>query len=231
MRRFRLPGGDRAIRESRRTAVGLLHAMFGGTLAPCRHLAPVTTFRDGELLPLLQALERRINSPETSSAGRLFDAVAALLDLQQRSSFEGQAAMAVEFAVDGRETGSYPFRLVESEKGAADVYAPQVVVDWQPTFTALLEDLAGGVASGAIAARFHHTLAEMIVAVAHRAGEPRVVLTGGCFQNQYLTMEAVRRLEAAGFRAYWHQRVPPNDGGIALGQIVAASFRMPNAEC
>jgi hydrogenase maturation protein HypF len=73
-----------------------------------------------------------------------------------------------------------------------------------------------------MAAAFHNTLAEVIVAVAQRLGEPRVVLTGGCFQNRYLTERAVRRLRAAGFRPYWHQRVPPNDGGLALGQVVAA---------
>jgi hydrogenase maturation protein HypF len=223
LRSFRLPGGDRAIREPRRSAVGLLYAMFGDSLTSRRRLAPVAAFSEGELVPLMQALDRRINAPETSSAGRLFDAVAALLDLRQHSSFEGQAAMALEFAVDGRETGSYPFRLVDVGEDPVRAHAPRVVVDWQPTLTAVLEDLASGVARGVIAARFHHALAEMIVGVARRAGETRVVLTGGCFQNQYLTTRAVRRLEAAGFRVYWHQRVPPNDGGIALGQIVVAA--------
>jgi hydrogenase maturation protein HypF len=74
-----------------------------------------------------------------------------------------------------------------------------------------------------IAAKFHNTLAEMIVAVAGRGGERRVVLSGGCFQNKYLTEQTVRRLEEEGFRPYWHQRIPPNDGGIALGQVAAAS--------
>jgi hydrogenase maturation protein HypF len=86
----------------------------------------------------------------------------------------------------------------------------------------ILRDIRDGVATGEISARFHNTLAELIVAVAQSAGEERVVLSGGCFQNRYLTERSVRRLQAEGFRPYWHQRVPPNDGGIALGQIVAA---------
>lgn len=87
---------------------------------------------------------------------------------------------------------------------------------------AILEDLARPTPASLIAARFHATLVEMIGAVARRAGEPRVVLSGGCFQNQRLTEGAVGRLREEGFRVYWHQRVPPNDGGIALGQAVEA---------
>jgi hydrogenase maturation protein HypF len=87
---------------------------------------------------------------------------------------------------------------------------------------AILADIEQGVSVGIISARFHNTLAEAIVAVAKRIGQNRVVLSGGCFQNRYLTERAVRRLQAEGFRPYWHQRVPPNDGGIALGQVIAA---------
>lgn len=87
---------------------------------------------------------------------------------------------------------------------------------------AILADVQRGVPAGMISAKFHNALAELIVAVAQRAGQERVVLSGGCFQNRYLTERTVRRLQAEGFRPYWHQRVPPNDGGIALGQIVAA---------
>jgi len=90
---------------------------------------------------------------------------------------------------------------------------------------AILVDVQQGVGVGIISARFHNALAESIVAVAKRVGQNRVVLSGGCFQNRYLTEHAVRRLQAEGFRPYWHQRVPPNDGGIALGQVVAALRR------
>ena len=87
---------------------------------------------------------------------------------------------------------------------------------------ALLADLKRGLAVSQISARFHNALAEAIVAVARQIGQQRVVLSGGCFQNRYLTERTIRRLQEEGFRPYWHQRVPPNDGGIALGQVVAA---------
>ncbi|MBI2951084.1 hypothetical protein HYY27_03270 [bacterium] len=96
-------------------------------------------------------------------------------------------------------------------------------MDWAPTVRAILDDARRGTPVGEISARFHNALAEAIVAVARRIGEGQVVLTGGCFQNRYLTERAVRRLKDEGFRPYWHQRVPPNDGGIALGQAVAAA--------
>jgi hydrogenase maturation protein HypF len=93
--------------------------------------------------------------------------------------------------------------------------------DWEPLVRAIIEDLRRGVPAGRIAARFHQTLANIIVAESQRAGLERVALTGGCFQNRCLTELAVRRLRDAGFRPYWHQRVPPNDGGVALGQLAA----------
>jgi hydrogenase maturation protein HypF len=92
----------------------------------------------------------------------------------------------------------------------------------------ILEDVQRQAPLGMIAAMFHNTLAEMAVAVARRVGEARVVLSGGCFQNAYLTERTVHRLQAAGFRAYWHQRIPPNDGGIALGQIAAVARSAAN---
>ena len=151
-------------------------------------------------------LTKGIQTPATSSAGRLFDAVASILDLRQIITFEGQAAMDLEFAAMGHEAeGHYPFEMT----------------DWEPMIHALLLDYQDGVPVGIIAARFHHTLAEMIIRVAHQVGERKVVLTGGCFQNRYLLSRAIRRLRLEGFQPYWHQRVPPNDGGIALGQIVA----------
>jgi hydrogenase maturation protein HypF len=98
-----------------------------------------------------------------------------------------------------------------------------LVFDWEPAVSAIIRDLRGGLPHGAIAARFHNALVEAIVEIARRLGESRVVLTGGCFQNRYLTERAVGRLSEAGFRPYWHQRVPPNDGGISLGQVIAAA--------
>jgi hydrogenase maturation protein HypF len=98
-----------------------------------------------------------------------------------------------------------------------------VVIDWAPMIRALLVDLEQGVPQGEIAAKFHNALVDVIVAMAHKTGEEKVVLSGGCFQNRYLTERAVVRLQRAGYRPYWHRRIPPNDGGLALGQVFAAA--------
>jgi hydrogenase maturation protein HypF len=224
LRPFGLPGGDRAVREPRRSALGVLHAMLGDALTATPGV-PLGAFAPGERHLLLQMLERGLNTPVTTSAGRLFDAVAALLGLCERSSFEGQAAMELEAAADTAIDDAYPFILEDRPDRVAPRggwAAPDLVVDWEPMVRAVLLDQQAGVPAGTVAARFHNTLAEMIVAVAARVGERRVVLTGGCFQNRRLTERAVGRLREAGFAPYWHQRVPPNDGGLALGQLAAA---------
>jgi hydrogenase maturation protein HypF len=97
------------------------------------------------------------------------------------------------------------------------------VADWEPMVRAILDDVECGAPVPSISSKFHNTLAGVILSIARQIGEQRVVLTGGCFQNRYLLEQTVLRLEQGGFQPYWHQRVPPNDGGISLGQIVAAS--------
>ncbi|GIV16504.1 MAG: carbamoyltransferase [Armatimonadota bacterium] len=212
LRPFRLPGGDRAIKEPRRSALGVLYELLGdGAL----HLLE-EMFTEGERRLLGQMLRQGVNVPITSSAGRLFDAVASLAGLRQVVNFEGQAAMELEFLTHGVHTDeNYPFSL--SEGGS-----PRVL-DWSPMIQAMLQDVRHRVSPSLIAARFHNTLVEMMVAVARATGIQRVALSGGCFQNAYLTERAVRRLSEEGFRPYWHQRVPPNDGGIALGQMIGAA--------
>lgn len=217
LRQFRLPGSARAIKEPRRAAIGLLFEIMGDAAFDRRELPPVASFTDSEISILRQMLSKEVNSPWTSSAGRLFDAVASIAGLRQVVNFEGQAAMELEFALDGIEGEEiYPISIIEGT-------AKSLIVDWGKVVLAILEDIAKGSATGVVSKKFHNTLAEAIVETAHRIGEKRVILTGGCFQNKYLTERAVRRLEEEGFRPYWHQRIPPNDGGIALGQIVAAS--------
>jgi hydrogenase maturation protein HypF len=221
LKRFRLPGGEKAIREPRRQALGLLFEMFGPDIFGRVDLAPLRSFTPGELTALRTMLERGVNAPYTTSAGRLFDAVASITALQQMCSYEGQAAMALEFALGEEPEGEYPFDITAS--ATADI---RWTVDWSPMVRALLKDVEEGTGGPVIAARFHNGLAEAAVDVARKSGENRVVLSGGCFQNRYLTERVVRRLREEGFRPYWHQRVPPNDGGIALGQIAVASERM-----
>ena len=221
LRTFRLPGGDRAAREPRRSAVGLLFELFGSRLASREGLPPTVDCDDEELRVWLSMLEKGVNAPVTSSAGRLFDAVAAIAGVRQVSNYEGQAAMELEFAIDGAEAGdAYSFNLLPS-----DISHEAMVVDWEPTIYDILADLEMETPVGLVSARFHNTLAEMVVAVAERVGERQVALTGGCFQNAYLAERTIARLGDAGFQPYWHQRIPPNDGGIALGQIVGVALQ------
>ncbi len=229
-RTFGLPGGERAIKEPRRSALGLLYEIFGAALFQMTDLEPVRAFTGRELAVLQTMLQKHLNVPRTSSVGRLFDAVAAIAGRRQRIRFEGQAAMELEFSLNGiRTDATYPFRIVEPVPSpvrlAAGASSPIYIIDWEPMMREIVDDVRRGVALGEISVRFHNTLIEAIVAIAERAGEERLVLTGGCFQNTYLTERAVHRLRAEGFRPYWHQRIPPNDGGIALGQAVIAGWR------
>jgi hydrogenase maturation protein HypF len=226
LRPFRLPGGDKAVKEPRRTALGLLHEISGDAIFEQKKLATVAAFSLAELATLKTMLAKKLNSPVTTSMGRLFDAVASLINLRQQIRFEGQAAMDLEFAIDSAGTGeAYSLKLRRGIKNEMETGETPVLLDWSPMIEAILMDVQQGVSVGIISAKFHNALAESIVAVAKRAGQNRVVLSGGCFQNRYLTERAVQRLQAEGFRPCWHQRVPPNDGGIALGQVVAALRR------
>lgn len=204
LRTFRLPGGEAAVREPRRAALGLLYE-----LDPADESAAAWFPAAG--WPLLRsALARGVNAPVTSSMGRLFDAVAALLGLRAASHYEGQAAMDLEQAAEGATAAGYPFGLADG------------VLDWAPAVRALRADAAAGRPVGEVAAAFHRGLAEAIVAVARVAGCPRVALGGGCFQNARLLEESVAALRAAGFEPLWPREVPPNDGGLAYGQLAAS---------
>lgn len=216
LRTFRLVGGDQAVREPRRSALGLLYELYGEHIP---HL-PQLGFSPTEITLLKKALTNGINAPRTSSIGRLFDGIAALLGLRTHASFEGQAAMDMEFACrDVHTERSYPFVIMpitlDTETGSSQI-------NWNMIVEGALADLALGCSVGEIAAVFHNTLVKMILTVAAQQKLETVVLSGGCFQNKRLLEESVRRLQEAGFRPVWSQKIPPNDGGIALGQIVAA---------
>jgi hydrogenase maturation protein HypF len=210
---FPLPGGDAAIREPRRSALGLLYSIFGANACELSDLAPIKTFTAAELGVICGMLARGLNSPLTSSAGRLFDAVASLIGLRQTTGFEGQAAMQLEFIADRSVPDHYPFSVDQTNSPA--------VIDPADMVRAILRDHEEHAPAPTIASRFHNTMAEIMVAIAKLADEEKVALSGGCFQNKLLTELAVTRLRSEGFRVYWHQRIPPNDGGIALGQLAA----------
>ncbi len=227
LRPFPLPGGDAAVREPRRSALGLLHELNAHGTTVTEDLPTFRAFTSAERDVLLRALARGINSPLTSSAGRLFDATASLLDIRQKSSFEGQAAMDLEFLA-GTEAAedAYAFTVgsVPHHPHLAQVEA-QYEIDWSDTVRGMLADRTSGMPPARIARRFHATLAEMVVAVCRKTDRERVVLSGGCFQNRILLERTIDRLAASGFRPYWHQRIPTNDGGIALGQAFVALRR------
>jgi len=219
LRQFRLPGGERAVREPRRTALGLLSELFGDEAFDHPELETLRSFSSEELNVVGAMLEKEVNSPLTSSAGRLFDAVASLIGVRQFIRFEGQAAMELEFLLDGISTGE------TYEDGVPETPLRPAVIDWGPMVREIIRDFKVGAPPALISARFHNTLAEMIDGAARLAGEEKVAVAGGGFQNRYLLERTVKRREEEGFRAYRHQRVPPNDGGIALGQLWGAALR------
>ncbi|MCX5931100.1 MAG: carbamoyltransferase HypF [Cyanobacteria bacterium] len=226
LRPFPLPGAERAMREPRRAALGLLFAAGGAAgLDQAAELAPLVAFTAEERRVLTRLLERGLQSPWCSSVGRLFDAVASLLGLQQRCSFEGQAALALEAAASQAAECSSPPRpyVLPLMDGVLDGGEPWLL-DWQPLLLHLLDDLRRGVAAGPIALGFHHALAESLVALAERLELERLLLGGGCFQNRLLLSLTVEGLRRAGIEPLWPRRIPCNDGGLALGQLMAVSL-------
>ncbi|MBN2330127.1 MAG: carbamoyltransferase HypF [Candidatus Omnitrophica bacterium] len=225
-RTFPLPSGDRAVKQPRRTALGMLYERFGDAIFERSDLAPICAFSKPDLHILRDMLHKQLNSPLTSSAGRLFDAVASLLDIRQTVSFEGQAAMELEFAINDASGDSEDDALKIEQGYLFDIIKPEnndsLIVDWAPMLDALLEDIQSGRSQSYCSIRFHNGLAEVVVSIAKRLKENRVVLTGGCFQNKYLCERTIQRLREEGFEPFWHRHVPPNDGGISLGQIAAA---------
>ncbi|MGE5357385.1 MAG: carbamoyltransferase HypF [Bacteroidales bacterium] len=216
LRTFALPGGDQAVKEPRRSALGALVEAFGSETLGWSDVPSVAAFTERERTVLAGLVKSGVNAPRTSSAGRLFDAVASVVGLHQRVRFEGQAAMALQAAA-ATAVEDDDYRMAVAQAGA-----DCLVVDWAPTLAAIVRDVRRGEKTSSISGRFHDALARAIVDVARRVGHEQVALSGGCFQNALLLECTVARLRQAGFRPYWHQRIPPNDGGIALGQVMGA---------
>jgi len=210
---FPLPGGDRAAREPRRSAAGLLWACLEAGAWPT---AARTGWSDAEFELLGGMLRRGLNCPPSSSIGRLFDAVAAITGLQPQAGFEGQAAMALEFAASRTAPdGALPWDFTEQDG--------RLLADPRPMVEALLRGAGDGQDPARLARRFHEGLADLALAWARQAGLPRVVLAGGCFQNALLTGRVTERLEAAGHQVLRHRLLPPNDGSISAGQAFLAA--------
>lgn len=212
-----LPGGDIAIRQPWRAALSYLRETFGA------HSSNLNLPLDGKIPPnklaLVQAmLARSVNTVQTSSCGRLFDAVSSILGIRQEINFEGQAAIELEMAAVKGVGGAYPFDIIPTDPWQ---------VDMRPTIEEIVQELRQDKEKGFISAKFHNTVAAVIVEVCRRLrqqeGLNRVCLTGGTFQNMYLLERTVARLRGCGFEVFLHEKTPPNDGGIALGQAAIAN--------
>lgn len=214
-RSFPLLSGEQSIKKISRVAIGLLYEMMGEAVFSQTSLAPIRQHSQNELSLFNSMLTRKINSPAVCSAGRVFDAVAAILDIRQTVSFEGQGAIELENIINPGITDFYEFSILANGE-------PHLL-DWEPVIRAILADINDAVPVPVISAKFHNALIESIVNIAKRVKQNTIVLTGGCFQNRYLLENSVRRLGEEGFCPYWHHQVPTNDGGIALGQIIIAS--------
>jgi hydrogenase maturation protein HypF len=215
LRYFPLPGGDAAIKHPARVALALLWSLG---FEWDDKLMAVQEFSAAERATLRAQLERRINTPFTSSMGRLFDAAASLCGVRQRVNYEAQAAMEFEALADGDERGAYPFDVGEGE------------LDMKPGVAGMLEDLHGRVPVPTISARFHNGIANMVVSAAVHlrasTGSDQVVLSGGVWQNITLLRRTLSLLQDHKFQVYLHHEVPTNDGGLSLGQAAIASSRL-----
>ncbi len=217
-----MPGGAAAIRHPWRMALSYVYTLLGKERL-MRHLPLFTAASQsggGKIRILLQQIDRRINSPLTSSCGRLFDGVSALLGLCPSVSFEGQAAVELEMIADLEEEEAYEF-TTEMEDG-------KEIILLGPMIEGILQDLEKGVQRSKISGKFHNTLVKVGVAICQKIGDhqelEKVALSGGVFQNRLLSERMKKALEKSGFKVLVHRQVPCNDGGLSLGQAVIANF-------
>jgi hydrogenase maturation protein HypF len=214
-----LAGGDRAVREPWRLALSYLLDAFGAEFdsldLPLFHRIPPK-----KIAAVRSMIERHINTVETSAAGRLFDAVASIVGLRDEVNFEAQAAIELEGCAQAGVDASYPFEISGAE------------IDMRPAIHSIVRDVSADKPTGWIAAAFHNTIVAVMVELCLRLrqaeGIHRVCLSGGTFQNVYLVERAVSSLRAKGFQVFLHSKVPPNDGGISLGQAVIANACLPS---
>lgn len=214
-----LPGGEKAIHEPWRIAVSLLKMAYGPSWKEtAERLNLISDKNQYELFDKI--IDGRINSPLSSGLGRLFDGVAALVGAHKHVSFEGQAAMSLETLATGSSGKPYPFEIIRTKD-------KPYILDISSIIKGIVKDMDGGQSSAKIAASFHQTLIDAFASMAdemrRETGLNRVVLSGGCFQNKVLLEGAVDKLKNSGFDVFCHRQVPANDGGISLGQAVAAA--------
>jgi hydrogenase maturation protein HypF len=220
-----LPGGDAATRKPARTALAYLwKAGIDWEIG----LAPVDFLCAEERQALRSQLELGINAPLTSSVGRLFDAAASIAGVRQQVNYEAQAAIEFEQMTDPFEMGRYPYEIINSRAGNAQQRTTEpIIINPAPLIAALVDDVQNRTPGSILAARFHNTAAQMVADVCQRlrqlSGINQVALSGGVWQNITLLSKTYRLLEQDGFEVFYHTLVPPNDGGISLGQAAVAA--------
>ncbi len=214
-RTFGLIGGDIVAREPKRSAVAILYEIFGKEIFTSERFSSVTALSENERKLFPKMLENKVNVFTTSSAGRLFDAVASMLDMCHSSDYEGHAPILLEQAIGKTITDErYPICFAREKDG--------YIFDWEPMILTILDDCKARISRSIISAKFHNTLAYVIVFAVKWSGEKKVVLSGGCFQNKYLLERTIHELEKeTDILVFTQSKVPMNDGGISLGQITA----------
>lgn len=212
-----MPGGAAVIKEPWRMAVSYLYRTFGRDIW-AMDLPILADIGEANLRLILQMMDRRLNSPQTSSLGRLFDGIAALVGIRSRVNFEGQAAMELEMVSDESVEGIYDFSWTDDITRRIDI---------RPMIEGIVDDLARGISRRLIGGKFHRTLltlfTDLAIDLRRKTGLDRIALSGGVFQNALLLSGFIRSLERNGFAVYTHRIVPTNDGGLSLGQAVAAA--------
>jgi hydrogenase maturation protein HypF len=216
-----LPGGDAAARNPYRTALSYLRR---AGIEWADDLAPVSAAGQAERGAIARQIESGLNTPLTSSMGRLFDAVASIAGVRQSVNYEGQAAIELEALADPAENGGYRF---EVQPQSGDVMRKTYSVSAVPVIRSVVEDRRAGAAASTISARFHNALAAMLrdvcILIRNERDLNEVALSGGVFQNVTLLRRTLELLRSTGFTIYTHRLVPPNDGGLALGQAAVAA--------
>lgn len=222
-KKFRLIGGEHAVKEPRRTFLSMLYEMKQGAVISDQwsETTPLKDiFTETELKLFLQMLKNGFNSPFTSSAGRVFDAAASMLRICQKANYEGQGAMMLEDRADSVIGSSYPIEVIEKD----GLY----VFDWSSMFKVMISDMLNGIDVKIISQNFHETLSQLILYMAktikNKSGINIVCLSGGVFQNKLLVQRTLHLLKDNGFNAYTHNTLPPNDGGISMGQLIIGGF-------
>jgi hydrogenase maturation protein HypF len=216
-----LSGGDVSTKETYRMAISYLYSVYGDKLFDID--IPLFKRIDHKKLTFIKnMIEKGINSPLTSSCGRLFDAVSSLIDVRDDATYEAQAAIELEMITETGIFDNYSYNIMPID----DKYR----INLDDMFQEIVFDLGHKVSKGIISAKFHNTIADFIVSMCEKlrieSDINKVVLSGGTFQNTYLISETTRRLDKNGFITYFHKRVPTNDGGLSLGQAIVANTQM-----